>query len=499
MIVQHLSDINTRYLSRIPLLSVYLPLLLSLIVGWAAAVLITDQDWYMVTALIGLVSSPILVKLFLNQPFSAVLLWFLLYPIFLRYPGMMARHAGKLLHQAMIPATILLVLLAIILGLRQRKSLKIGIADAAMLLFLLIGVLNILVLTPDPQRALFKFYFRLAIPFAFYWLIRLIDPKAAEFRYLVWAAVPVLLIQAAIGLLSWFAPDVIPQWWTYRAGTRTTGTVGNPAVFTLIMVFCAMFLFHYATQVSSRLVRIMLFALVSLAFFCIFFSFSRGSWLGGILVWLGLLLIYWRFTWRLTVVTALLVIPLCVTLLSGHIAWARERLLTEETAQGRLLGGNATWGMIKVKPLFGWGFDTHDLYDEQFRTRVLDLAVNSEHSSHQTYLLITAEMGLVGLVPYMFPIIWWLVQSIRKWRYLPDTGFQNKRWLALLWLIMLQYFVVSNFTEMIHSNFFGTTIWWLTLGFIANLLQPDSGLKVPVGQSGQNGQAAHYHSLRSLT
>ncbi|MBK9055287.1 MAG: O-antigen ligase family protein [Chloroflexi bacterium] len=488
-----LSGLNNIYtpLQQSPLLSVSLPILLCLMVGLLTAVLIAEQEW----VLLAMVVVPVLlvpfVKLLLTQPFTAVLLWLLLYPIFFKISGPLSRYTDWFLHYTLIPATIPLILFAMLLGFKQRHELKIGVPDLAMLLFLLLGFVNIMVLTPNPERTLVKFYFQIIIPFAFYWLIRIVKPQLLEFRYLAWIAIPVLLIQSSVGLLSWFAPALLPDFWLSRANARTTGTVGNPAVFTVILIFCAMLFFHYAIHARSRNRQIAFLLLVGLAFFSVFFSFSRGSWLGGILVWTGLLVVYPRLARQLTFLVLLCCIPLALTLLTDQVTWARDRLATEETVEGRLLGGNATWGLIQAKPWFGWGYDTHELYDEQFRTRVLNLAVNKEHSSHQTYLLIAAEMGVVGLVIYMFPVGWWLVKSGQNWRYLPRSGFLDRRLMMLLWLVMLQYFVVSNFTEMIHSNYVGTTIWWLTLGLIANLAESRASVDAPTSRD------KNYHSSRT--
>jgi O-antigen ligase len=125
--------------------------------------------------------------------------------------------------------------------------------------------------------------------------------------------------------------------------------------------------------------------------------------------------------------------------------------------------------MIAEKPLFGWGYNQHEKYDEQFRDRVLNVARNREHSSHNTYLLITAEMGLVGLVLYLLPALIWLVRSVSASRHLPWTGYPSRAILVMLWLLLADHFIVGNFTDMIQSTLFNTAMWWLTLGLIANI------------------------------
>jgi O-antigen ligase len=141
----------------------------------------------------------------------------------------------------------------------------------------------------------------------------------------------------------------------------------------------------------------------------------------------------------------------------------------QDTAEGRIIGGVATFRVIESSPIFGVGYENHELYDEQYRGRVLDLAVNGTHTSHNTYLLLIAEMGITGFLFYMFPFAWWWLAS-RKARFkMPDYGFLSWRMLAIFWLMLFDHIAVGSFTDMIQSNLFGTSMWWLIMGLIASL------------------------------
>jgi O-antigen ligase len=126
--------------------------------------------------------------------------------------------------------------------------------------------------------------------------------------------------------------------------------------------------------------------------------------------------------------------------------------------------------MIKEKPVFGWGYRNHELYDEQFRDRVLGLVDSKEQSSHNTYLLIAAEMGIPGLILYYLPTALLLYLTVKYWRWLPKTRVWSSSTVMLLWLLILDHATVGLFTDMIQSPFFNTAIWWLVLGLIANAI-----------------------------
>jgi O-antigen ligase len=173
----------------------------------------------------------------------------------------------------------------------------------------------------------------------------------------------------------------------------------------------------------------------------------------------------------IAVVGVIVLTILAAGVFSFYYNFAVQRLTTESTAEGRVIGGAATARMIIEKPVLGWGYGLHEEFDEQFRQPILGYAVNNEHTSHHTYLLIGAELGLVGLFLYMYPMFWLYARSRRAIPHLPREGFYGRSFLILMWLIILDHIAVGNFTDMIYSNMFTTGMWWLVLGLIANMIE----------------------------
>lgn len=452
------------------ILATGLPLLLALAFGLGAASMIAGGNVVLLVPIVMTVPAAIL---FLRYPFAAVILWVLVFPYFvITDSSATARFMYTLLHRLMIPAALAITILADWLQVRKREPVRFGRAELAMLAFLLLLGLNIVMRTPDPQRALVRAFDRLFVPFCMYWLIRLLQPTSADLRRLAVAGLFTLLAQAMIGGMAWFSPQMLPPTWLNREGQRTTGSLNNPAVFTSTLIFLSFLLLQSGLQSSSRRRKFLGLACLSLAYFGVFFSFSRGSWLGGVTALAGLTVVYPRVMLRWLLAAGSIGLLLMATLLSTELSWAATRLTDQDTAQGRVLGATTSLRMIQQKPWFGWGFDTYDLYDEDFKTRVGDLAIRKDQTSHNTYLLMISEIGLVSLPVYLFPAAWWLLVSLRVWRRMPNSGMQSWHLLALLWLLLIDHFLVSNFMDMIQANLFGTTIWWMALGLIASLLYP---------------------------
>jgi O-antigen ligase len=457
------SFIQARFLPYI------LPLILGTAFGLIAASLILGGNWFF---LVGVVFIVPVVVIFLRYPFIAVLIWLLVFPFFVRETVPGYRYVYWVLHRGMIPAALGIAILAELLGKEKKRMLRLGVGDVAVVIYLFLSTINILLLNDSPIGTFIRFYDRIFVPFCMYGLVRLTAPNQEDLKRIAWIAPVVIITQSAIGLASWFGVGNLPASWLNREGERTVGTFGNPGVYTTTLVFFALFLFQYAIQSKSTRVRLACFALVGLSLVSIFFSFSRGSWLGALLVAIGLLFLYPRVVVRFGVVFLLLSYLIAITFFRPYLTFARERLLAQDSAEGRIIGGAATLGVIRSSPMFGVGFGNHEEYDEQYRSRIFNLAVNESHTSHNTYLLLTAEMGLVGLFIYLLPAMWWFVASRKVGPTMPPEGFTGQKMMVMMWLVLLDHVIVGSFTDMIQSNLFSTTMWWLTLGVIATLTTP---------------------------
>lgn len=451
-------------------LATWLPLGLGALLGILAAFLILQQNW---VALLSILMIVPLLLLFFYYPFISVIIWLLIFPFFLKevLPG--ARVLYWLLHRAMIPGALIVLVALSSLEVRKTRNFRLGLVDGVMIAYLVFSVANIFLLTARPLSELILLYDRIFVPFCMYWIIRLIQPSQMDLNRLAPVAFIIIFSQGTIGILSWFAPQVLPPRWLGRLSERTVGTFGNPAVFTTTLLFAAVILVQTFWRNSSpkSVKRLVSSLAVGAAFFFVFFSFSRGSWLGAIPVWIGLCILYPKLMIRLTLITSTaLVLLLAFGPLAEFSTFAEERLLTGTTAEGRVIGGAATFRMIREKPVFGWGYSNHELYDEQFRDRVLGLVDSKEQSSHNTYLLIAAEMGIPGLILYFLPTALLLYLTMKYWRWLPDSPIWSRSLVLMLWLLIFDHALVGLFTDMIQSNFFNTTIWWMVLGLIANAL-----------------------------
>ena len=454
---------QARFLPR------WLPLLLGLVLGVFLAFLIVNGAWIFVFALLLLVPLAIL---FNAYPFATVIIWLLVMPFFEVTPTAAGRYVYWMLHRAMIPAGLGMVVLSRLLRAKTYQPVRLCRAELAVGIFTGLVPISIFLFQPEVNASLILFYDRIFVSYCMYLLVRLATPREKDIRGLLVAALVMAISQSIVGLLSWFAPHVLPRQWLALQGFRTTGTFRQPGPYTVLLVFSIALLFQGAMNREPGLLRFVFLSAFGLGAVCVFLSLSRGSWLGGLLVATGLLILFPKPMMRMAVVILVIMALLRGGLLSSQMAAASERMKQESSVDDRVGITHAMFTMIKLKPFFGWGYGNQNRYSGQFIRRTDDTPiVSTKLSSHNTFLTIAAELGLVGFFLYMFPFAWWLMLTIKILPRMPEKGLWSRSLLIVLWLIIVNHIVVGNFIDLRYTPF-GHALWWLTLGLVANLVFP---------------------------
>jgi O-antigen ligase len=207
---------------------------------------------------------------------------------------------------------------------------------------------------------------------------------------------------------------------------------------------------------------------------CIFLTFTRGCWLSAIIVLLGLATMYPKTVLTILAIVIPVAVPLAGGVLADEVAFALERLNTQETVDSRVILAHAGQQMFYQKPIFGWGFSNYDRYDWLFIERagsaVPTLGDIRYGTSHNTYLTVLAETGVVGFFLQFFPVFWWLGLTIKVFPRMPRTGVWGRDRLVGLWLSILFYITSSQVVDM-RFFWYHIGLLWLTLGLIATIVQ----------------------------
>ncbi len=429
-----------------------------------------------------------------RNPFTAVLAWLLFVPYVVQQLTSDVHPLVWTLHRLGVPAMLALVVVYHTLGVR-RSPFRFRHYDLALAAFIAAGVLNILVLVPNPSRMLGAFYDQLAIPIAFFWLIRAIGLQRSDYRRLIVAGAWTIAVQVTIGILSWIAPGTLPAQWLGRAGSRTVGTFGGPAPYTITLVLFALLTLYAAMSMRASRGRFLFFGVVVAAQLGIFLSLSRGSWLGAGLTMLGLIVVYRRQIGRFALGAVVLSLLLVLSPVGGLVPTAQDRLATGDTVEGRIVTNNAAVRMVRDEPLAGFGYGSFELFDERYKQRVGDIPLILGGSAHNTYLNMLAELGIPATILYLAPPLILLGLTARSWRRHRQSLLIDWRFVTILWLAVLDQFVVNNFLEIIHSSFWATSLWWITLGIIAAQLERLHGAESVVSTSATPQRSAEVSAV----
>ncbi|RLC70864.1 MAG: hypothetical protein DRI81_18525, partial [Chloroflexi bacterium] len=188
-----------------------LPLLLAVVMGIPLAVLIVKEQFHFVFGFLLLVPAVIL---FNTYPFAALIIWLLVAPFLQTTPNAAYRMMYWMIHRAMPVAALGVAVLGDLLRVtKKHRPIRLGRAEFAMAAYLGWAVMNIMWFHPSPISYLYLLYDRVFVPMALYLLIRLVAPCEQDMRRLLPVAFFVLLVESIAGILSWFAPQLLPPDW----------------------------------------------------------------------------------------------------------------------------------------------------------------------------------------------------------------------------------------------------------------------------------------------
>jgi O-antigen ligase len=443
----------------------------AVLAGGAVAYLVSSGRWYLA---LGLLLMPPALILLHRYPLAALTMWLLVAPLVVETDSTSVRKVFWVIHRALPVVTVAIIMLSSMLGIRARRLPTLGWPELMMAGYVVASLLSIAYTSNDSLAVAYLLYDRVFAPVCLYTIVRLLEPNEEELKRLLPAVVFLLVSQSVLGLLSWIAPDVVPSAWLGKVGERTTGSLRDPNTFGTTMIFCGMFVLHEGlTSRHGWMGRIWSVLLFVLALLMVFLTFSRAVWLAGLIAIIGALYIYRRFVKRIgAVAIPAIIVMLASGLLTKPAEFARYRLQSEqstESALSRLPVVYASVRMFEAKPVTGWGYGSFDRFDRQFQRPVGELVYpRKDHASHNLYLTILAEQGIIGLILFVGPMFYWLFRTRSGVANMPADRIVTRKLLTSLWLVFAGYALVNNFMVM-HVPF-GLGLWWLTLGLIGSLV-----------------------------
>ena len=286
--------------------------------------------------------------------------------------------------------------------------------DAPLLFFMAVGILLLAVVSPkigpaiDGYRAVCQFMLW------FFVIIRLIE-NDGDFRTLYFTFCALGCVIALHGIYQYITKAPMPEQWVAQAEagvrTRVYSIIGSPNIMGAFMVTIAPMLAALAYYTKKLWVKCLMWVLTGIVCLATLFTFSRGAWFGLTVAVVVFSLLVDRKLLLFAAVGILGVI-FCVPEISNRITF----LFTADFAKANATGGRGErWhlglSLWRQNRLFGFGLGRYGGAVAMQNKEIDDLLY---YYMDNYYLKTLTEMGLIGLVSYIWLLLRNLLWSCRS-------------------------------------------------------------------------------------
>jgi O-antigen ligase len=320
----------------------------------------------------------------------------------------------------------------------KRPRVKFHPTDALLAVASIVRVLSILARPSAVNGELISAFTAFGVPLAAYLACRFTVTTWTRVRSVALVAEFVCLYLSVIAIYQQLTQriffDASGDGWAggvFRSGSLT----GAPWILGLILLMAHPWTMYVQSETRSRTARWLHRAVLGVTYAAMFFTYVRSIWIGAILQ-LFIRLYAFRADRKRIVVALLVGLALLVS------AWAtisategfRQRVANLYNLENRSDLAASQWALFVDKPVFGWG---------EGMGRIVTYVEGSTHVSHNTFLVIAVELGLVGLLPYVFGLLAAFRTSVRDY-YRADSGSKTRRLIATYWAAFVGFLVVAN-------------------------------------------------------
>lgn len=290
---------------------------------------------------------------------------------------------------------------------------------------------------------------------------------------LLWALLLSAGLQGLLAIQQFLSQSIIANKWLgiayHSAGTlgdivietssgrwlRAYGSFGHPNVlggWLILGIICGFMLWQQYCQNKSELKKILVLILTLISSAGLFFTFSRSAWLVLLLILLIFFVISKNYRQRLLLLGIILIF-LSQFFIFNSLVFSRTDLSNRLEAMSkneRLDQIGESWQIIETSPLAGVGINNYTLVLNKIAPNqpAYDL-----QPVHNIYLLIASELGIIGLILFIF-FIWTAILLIQK----------NSKSLLLISIFPL-FLIISLFDHYLWTSYLGIMIFWLALTF----------------------------------
>ncbi len=282
-----------------------------------------------------------------------------------------------------------------------------------------------------------------------------------------WAVSAYGLIQA-INLYVYSGVDLL--YWTNAFQKRIFSTIANPnflgnyLLFSLMVVLARFCYTHYKRYIL----------LIAILLVDIFFTESKGAWLGlgvSLVIFAGVYLNFFKTKLsahkKIINISALIFFLVCGALV---VHYGAKRM---QSVNFRLSTWRSTWDMVQATPLTGTGFGSFQVIYQAYKRPDIFYMENLHNAETQHaenfFLEQWASLGILGLGLFLYLVFYQLKGAFKKLKYLEHRGDKETACNLLAALMASSAIYLHNLVDV--SIYFVSTMYFLALfnGVLFNL------------------------------
>jgi O-antigen ligase len=258
-------------------------------------------------------------------------------------------------------------------------------------------------------------------------------------------------------------------YWRGHGISRAVATLANPAVLGTFLGMTFAFALAILLWNGPESLRRPSKAFIALALPALFFTYTRGPMIALGIVVLALVILSTRARWPSVVVLA--VAGAAFVILSSHFTSSsvyQTRFGNTHNIQTRLILQKASFTLASQRPILGWGYGSFNTVKNEANLQSQDPASLAYNTSHNTFLTVLVELGVVGIVLFLLP---WLIicrRAISAARQHIDV-----RWLLAGMVGAVFVYLISASTYDARFFSFVPALPWILLGITRRVLDDE--------------------------
>ena len=251
---------------------------------------------------------------------------------------------------------------------------------------------------------------------------------------------------------------------------RIAGPIGDPNFYGQILLVLVPLALERLWHETQPILRILAGWALTVCLLSIIFTFSRGAFLGLIII---TILSVWHYRIRF--------VPLLITLLLGIVLLQfvpeqyLERVQTvinlipglgqqdarnDISFRSRLSETQAGWHMFTEHPLLGVGLNNYAVHYQDYSRQLGIDSRLEDKAAHNLYLEIAAETGLLGLTVFGTLLAVTFHGLIKAYKYFEQAGYWHEANMVRAFTIgFIGYLAAASFLHAAYPRYF-----WLLLG-----------------------------------